>query len=188
MGHSLITLRHKNNSDEHNISNFKARKDILEPTLPNHSHCKKETETLLVTRNVPDCTRKMGQNWNQNSALLTPAITFLPSFISGIRGISVSDPGTHSLSLVCLVQGTLVAAPSTPLPAREGWSTLRPTARLHVGGWRGPRQGRRGTAWPWRASSILHFLPHSLHSGHSGPCATSPAAWKYLEPFCGPAS
>ena len=64
MGHSLITLGHKNISDEHKVSNFKARKDILQPTLPNHSHCKKETETLLVTLTFPDYTRKTGQNWN----------------------------------------------------------------------------------------------------------------------------
>ena len=170
MGHSLITLRHKNNSDEHNRSNFKARKDILEPTLPNHSHCKKETETLLVTRTVPDCTRKMGQNWNQNSALLTPGITFLPSFISVA---SVASPSLTPVRIPshwsALFRAPWGQHPPLLLPAREGWSTLRPTTRPHVGGCRGPRQGRRGTAWLWRASSILHFLPHSLHSGHSGP-------------------
>ena len=74
-GHSLLTLGPKNNSDEHNVSNLKARKAILEPTLPNHSHYKKETETLLATRPVPDYTWKTGQNWNQNSALLTPGVT-----------------------------------------------------------------------------------------------------------------
>ena len=40
--------------------------------------------------------------------------------LCGICGISVSNPGTHSVSLVSLVQGTLMAAPSTPSPCTWG--------------------------------------------------------------------
>lgn len=51
-------------------------------------------------------------------------------------------------------------------------------------------RSRAGAVYSLALGSTFHssFSPHSLHCGHSGPCAASPASWKYLEWFRCPAS
>ena len=79
MWNSLVTLGHKNNSDEHNLSNFKARKDIR-AHFPNYFPREKETETQKGDMN---CSRLYNEQGTELELELSSTYSWclVPSFL-----------------------------------------------------------------------------------------------------------